>query len=83
MRINKEQKKLGKPANYKPSLDKRKINNTEKGFKPSLDPKFLRQALKQEEAYHGGKNLNMIEVKGYAKASAQLEEKYELKQERI
>ena len=62
-----KRKRTGKPGFYRPSLDKRKINNIESGFKPNLDPKFLRTALKQEEAYNGGDNLNMIEVKGKIK----------------
>ena len=73
----KMRKKTGKPGFYKPSLDKRKINNTEKGFKPNLDPKFLAQALKKEEAYNGGGKLNMVEVIGKEKAiKVKLEEKY-------
>lgn len=73
----KMKKKTGKPGFYRPSLDKRKINNTEKGFKPNLDPKFLRAALLKEEAYNGGGKLNMVEVIGQEKAlKVKLEEKY-------
>ena len=31
-------------------------------FKPKIDPRVLRHALKQKEAYYGEGKLNMVEI---------------------
>lgn len=52
--------------------NKKKINYTEKGYKPELDPRILRAALKQRRAYYGGGKLNMKEVQGSKKQEEKL-----------
>lgn len=82
-KIQKDENRYRKQLGYKNkkgklvwSKDKRKINmGYEKGFVPALDPRALRAALKQRDAYYGGGKLNMVEVKGTNKLKeAALEE---------
>ena len=61
-RIKSKENKFRKTLGVK--KDKRPINNTEKGFKPTIDPKILNAGLKQKRAYYGGGSLNMKPVKG-------------------
>ena len=55
---NRYRRVLGLKKNRQP------INNTEKGYKPALDPRALRAALKTKSAYYGGGKLNMIKIEG-------------------
>ena len=44
--------------------EKKPINNLDNRFKPTVDPRILRSALKQKDAYLGEGKLNMEIIEG-------------------
>ena len=50
--IQKKENKFRKIIGLKPN--RKRINNLKSGYKPELDPRMLRAALKQKRAYYAG-----------------------------
>lgn len=79
--IQKKENKFRKIIGMKPN--KKLINNMETGYKPELDPRVLRAALKQKTAYYRGGQLNMVVVEGTNKLKEKAVEEAEKKNQEL